>query len=409
MPKMHVVLANKFLYPRGGAERAVLRLGAALQARGHQVSWFGMQHPDNRVEGEHVELVRHRDYHAQGAARFRDAASMLYSWEARRRFAALLERARPDVVHVHNIYHQLTPSILDAARQRALPVVMTVHDYKLVCPRYDMLRRGQPCDACVEDGPVACVRYRCGGSLARSILLASESALHRSRGSYDAVQRFLTPSRFLLGVLQRAGWETHRLQHLPNFAPTPQAPEPHAETERHPERFVFAGRLSAEKGLGTLVEALRTLGRGNAVLCGTGPLEESLRQAARALPVGRLEVRGPLAPELLWHEMRRSAFTVLPSECFENAPLAILEAMLQGRAVLASNLGGIPELVEDGVTGMLVEPGDVAAWVAALETAMSAPERLRAMGVKAQQRVVAHFDLEHHVSALESVYREVAA
>ena len=193
---MRVILANKFLYARGGAERAVLALGAALGGRGHQVHYFGMRHPDNAVAGADVELVRWRDYRRAGVARLRDASAMVYSFEARRRFARLLERARPDVVHLHNIYHQLTPSILDAARARGVPVVMTLHDYKLVCPRYDMLRHGSPCDACVEEGPTGCLRYRCAGSWAASLLLTAESALHRARGSYDPVRLFLVPSRF---------------------------------------------------------------------------------------------------------------------------------------------------------------------------------------------------------------------
>jgi glycosyltransferase involved in cell wall biosynthesis len=408
---MRIVLANKFLYPRGGAERAVLTLGAALEQRGHEVFWFGMEHPDNQVEGERVELVRRRDYRASGPGRFRDAATMLYSWEARRRFGRLVDRARPDLVHLHNIYHQLTPSILDAARSRGLPLLMTLHDYKLACPRYDMLRDGRPCDACVEEGPVACVRYRCGGSLAHSILLAAESALHRVRGSYDAVQRFLAPSRFLMRVLLRAGWEPQRLQYLPNFAQTRDEPA-HEEPSRDAadqERFVYAGRLSTEKGLRTLLGAIRKLDRGTWVVCGRGPLEPELRRAEQTLPPGRMLMRGHLEPQQLWGEMRRSRFTVLPSECFENAPLALLESMALARPVLASDIGGVPELVEDGVNGVLVPPRNVDAWVTALQDALGSPEHVRRMGATARELIRERFDLEHHVRSIETIYREVAA
>lgn len=408
---MRIVLVNKFLYPHGGAERAVLALGTALERRGHEVYWFGMAHPDNQVHGERVELVQRRDYHARGPGRFRDAALMLYSWEARRRMGRLVERVRPDLVHMHNIYHQLTPSILDAVRARSLPLLMTLHDYKLVCPRYDMLRHGKPCDACVEEGPGACMRYRCGGGLANSMLLAAESALHRVRGSYDAVQRFLAPSRFLMRVLRRAGWEPQRLEYVPNFAPTRTGANETApdRAAADAERFVYAGRLSAEKGLRTLVRAVRELDRGTWVVCGRGPLEPELRRAARTLPEGRMVLRGHLEPEELWREMRRSRFTVLPSECFENAPMAVLESMALARPVLASDIGGVPELVEDGVHGRLVPPYNVHAWVAALRDALASPERARRMGATAQQRVRERFELEHHVKTIESIYREVAA
>lgn len=403
---MRVLLANKFLYVHGGAERAVLALGAGLERRGHEVFWFGMQHPDNAVRGERVELVPRRDYHARGPGRFLDAAHMLYSPMARRRFARLLDRVRPDVVHVHNIYHQLTPSILDAARTRACPVVMTLHDYKLVCPRYDMVRDGAPCEICVDDGPMGCLRHRCGGDLLRSVLLTGEALLHRARGSYDAVQRFLAPSRFLLRMLQRGGWPQSRLRHVPNFAPPGVAPSPSAAAP-DAERFVYAGRLSPEKGLRTLAAAVRGLERGTWVVCGRGPLHDELAALARTLPPGRIEMRGHLAAEELAFELRRARFMVLPSECYENAPLALLESMAHGRPVLASRIGGIPEFLDDGVHGTLVTPGDVTAWRQALEGALAEPQRLDGMGQAARQHVELHFDFEHHLNCVEQIYREV--
>lgn len=382
----------------------MLTLGSELERRGHRVFWFGMQHAENGVHGQDVELVRARDYRAAGLGRFRDAASLLYSFEARVRFGRLLDRARPHVVHVHNLYHQLTPSVLDAARDRGVPVVMTLHDYKLVCPRYDMLRRGRPCDTCVEEGPAACLRYRCGGSWAESLLLTAEAALHRLRGSYAPVRRFLVPSRFLLGVLQRGGWEETKLRHLPNFA-SAAAPEPERP---HADRFLYAGRLAAEKGIGTLLQAVGALGRGTLVVCGGGPLEAEVRQAAAAAP-GRIVLRGHLPAADLWREMTAACFTVLPSECFENAPLALLESMALGRAVLASRIGGIPELVAPGETGVLVPAWDAAAWRAALERALADPEGMRRMGDAARRAALDRFGLARHVDAVESVYTEVAA
>ena len=406
---MRILLVNKFLYPRGGAERAVLSLGEALAERGHDVRWFGMQHPENSVAGERVGLVRRREYRGRGAGRFRDAASLLYSWEARRKLGRLLDAFRPDVVHMHSIYHQLTPSVLDATRSRRLPVAMTLHDYKLVCPRYDMLRDGKPCDACIGDGLLACVRYRCGGSLAHSVLLAAESALHRARGSYDAVRRFFVPSRFLVEVLVRAGWDRQRLYHLPHFSPAFARRDASPVAAPEGERFLYAGRLSAEKGLGTLVEACRRLDRGSCIVCGSGPLEGELRRAADSMPPGRLQIRGHLGAAELWQEMQRSRFTVLPSECFENAPLAILESMAQARAVLASDVGGVPELIDNGTSGVLVAPGDVAAWTAAIGAALDAPEELARMGTNARDTARERFDFEDHLKAIESVYAEVAS
>jgi len=402
---MRIVLANKFLYPRGGAERAVLELGAALDARGHAVAYFGMDHPENVVHGANVAVVRQRDYRRPGAAAVRDAAAMLYSFEARRTFGTFLDRVHPDVVHLHNIYHQLTPSILDAARERGIPLVMTLHDYKLVCPRYDMLRHGMRCDACVEAGPVACVRYRCaGGAWGASVLLAAEAALHRIRGSYDAVHRFIVPSRFLGRVLERAGFDAARLRHIPNFAPRAN-PVPVPSTQR----FLYVGRLSQEKGILSLLRAAARMTRGELVLCGTGPLAAEVERWTREAPPGRVRCRGHLAAAELAVEVGAAAFVVAPSEWFENAPFAVLEAMAAGRAVLTTPLGGLPELIEDGVEGELVPPGDEVAWAAAMERALQDPERMRRMGAAAHRRAIESFALETHVERIESVYAEACA
>jgi glycosyltransferase involved in cell wall biosynthesis len=401
---MRVLLANKFLYPKGGAERAVLDLGEGLRRRGHQVFWFGMDHPDNVVPSQASAVVRHRDYRSGGLGRYRDAVAMVHSTRARDCLARFLEQVSPDVVHAHNIYHQLTPTILDATQQAGIPVVMTLHDYKLVCPRYDLLRHGQLCDRCVEAGPLECLRHRCAGSWGASLLLTCEAVFHRQRGSYDAVRRFVTPSRFLRHVMIRGGWDATRLHHLVNFAPAfVQANDDPGE----PDRFLFAGRLSAEKGIETLLQAVEGLTHGRLVVCGSGPLEERVRQAARRHD-SNIEWKGHVSREDLAREITRCRFVVVPSEWFENAPFAVLEAMAAGRAVLASRIGGLPELVDES-TGCLLPAGDVGAWSAALEQALSSPERMQRLGRGAIQRARALYDFEHHLDAVLELYDEVSS
>jgi glycosyltransferase involved in cell wall biosynthesis len=280
---------------------------------------------------------------------------------------------------------------------------MTLHDYKLVCPRYDMLRHGHCCDACVETGPAACLRYRCaGGSWLGSLALYSEATLHRLRGTYDSVQLFLAPSRFLFGMLLRAGFDPARLRYLPNGVPG--AP---GDAAARPGRGVYAGRLSPEKGVETLVRAAAGVEGLELVVCGDGPLRARLEALAASAPPGRIQLRGHLESAALQEELAAAAFVAVPSEWYENAPFAALEAMAMGRAVLASRLGGLPELVHDGETGVLLPPGDVAAWSEALRAAVAAPEALRAYGARARQEAEERFSFGAQVTALESIYHEV--
>jgi glycosyltransferase involved in cell wall biosynthesis len=338
--------------------------------------------------------------------RYADALAMVYSLDARRQFEACIQQVQPDLIHLHNIYHQLTPSILDVARQAHIPVIMTLHDYKLVCPRYDMLRHGTVCDQCVEQGPTACLRNRCAGSWAASLLLTCESALHRSRGSYDAVRYFLTPSRFLRRVMERGGWSPERLRHISNFTPA-FATQTTSTWDAEGERYLFAGRLSREKGIGTLLAAARQVERGTLVVCGSGPLEHQVREVAAQLPAGRIEWKGHLSQEALRQEIQRASFVVMPSEWFENAPFAALEAMAAARAVLASRIGGLPEMITDDDNGVLVPPGNLANWTQALSAALENPARMRRMGQRAQERARVQFGFEAHMDAVLGIYNEV--
>jgi glycosyltransferase involved in cell wall biosynthesis len=219
------------------------------------------------------------------------------------------------------------------------------------------------------------------------------------------VDAFIAPSRFLRTILVRAGFDPERVRWVRNFA---TAPAPTAVTPV-PGRFVYAGRLSAEKGVATVIAAATRLRAGTLVVCGDGPEHERVAAAAAAAPAGRVVLRGHLNAADLHAELAAAAFAVVPSEWFENAPFAVLEAMAAGRGVVASRIGGLPELVADGETGVLVAPGDVEAWTQALATAVAAPAVTAAWGRAARARALRDHDLGEHVDRLEALYREVAS
>ena len=413
---MRVLHVNKFLHRRGGAEGYMLDL-ADLQLRaGHEVAFFGMQHPENdrASAGRPPAHVEFEPAPPGPAARAALLGRMVWSTSARSGMDRALAEFRPDVVHAHNIYHQLSPSVVHAARKRGVPVVLTMHDYKLVCPTYRFLDRGRICTACVEGGPWQAARRGCkDGQRVASAVAAVEVALHRRLGAYDGVRRFLAPSRFLAGQVLAGGLDPERVRVQHNFTEldVPRAdPVPTLGA-------VVAGRLSREKGVDTLVRAAARLpedtlapGGGPVLLdvAGDGPERAALEELAREVAPGRVRFHGRLDKAGLQDLLRRATVTVVPSRWLENQPLAVLESFALGVPVIASDLGGLPELVGED-TGWLVPAEDPDALATALAAALDDPAGSRRRGARARARVERDHDPRSHLHAITHLYREAGA
>ncbi|WP_203897759.1 glycosyltransferase [Virgisporangium aliadipatigenens] len=403
---MRILHVNKFLYRRGGAEGYLLDVAAAQRARGDEVGFFGMAHPLNDAPqrfAAHFPPRVELDPAPRGVLRRAAVAGrMVWSPRSRRGLARTLAQFRPDVVHLHNIYHQLSPSVLRAARAAGVPAVLTLHDYKLACPNYRLLAGGRICDACVTGGPWQAARRRCkDGSLGQSALLAGESWLHRALAAYGPVAAFLAPSRFLADVMRRAGVFPERLRVLPLFV------EPGPGKERPGGGVVYAGRLSPEKGVDTLIEAVGRLDGGTLDIAGEGPSRAELQALAGEVAPGRVRFHGRLARADLHALIRTAAVAAVPSRWHENAPLAVLEAFACGVPVVATSLGGLPELVRDGVDGAIVPPADPDALAAALGGLLRDPDRALALGRAGRDLVARDFTPDAHLARLDAVYAEV--
>lgn len=357
---MRVLLAHKFWYRRGGAEQVVLDEDAALTAGGHQTAHFSTAHPYNEPSpwsdyfAPYLELggrvLTTKDKVTATARLFRNRV-------AAENFARLIDDFQPDVVHAHGIHRQLSPSILLTAKRMGVPVVQTLHDAHKVCPADLLLRAGsEPCwpPRCGSAWYGPALAHKClKGSAAVTTLACAELAFQRLSGVYErSVTRFIAPSRFLAEAMRQGGWTSVPVDVVPNSVALSQPGQ-------LGDRFVFAGRLVPGKGVLELAEAAGTAGV-DLVIAGEGPLATQLE----AMPYVRLA--GWLEPWELREELRGCRAAVVPSTCLEIAPLAVLEAMACGVPVIASDLGGIPELVRDGHEGLLVPPGDVAALADAL-------------------------------------------
>lgn len=403
---MRILHVNKFLYRRGGAEGYMLDLAELQRGRGHNVSFFAMEHPDNQPDANADLFPPRMELNPPPsgvAARVATSIDILYRRSARIGMDAMLDRVRPDVVHLHNIYHQLSPSILRPIARRGIPTVMTLHDYKLACPTYQFLDNGKICEACIPRRFHNAARRRCNrGSLNASVLATVELAAHTFLGAYDPVDVLVCPSEFMLAKMQEAEVYPDRLTHIPHFCDLSQI----APATAPGAGVLYAGRLSSEKGVDVLIDAAALLPAGvDVTIAGDGPEMAALRTRAEAAGVAdRVRFVGRLPSGDLHELMRQSAVVVAPSRWYENQPMVVLEAMGCGRPVVASDLGGMPELITDGVTGRLVKHDDPAALAAALTELVTDPVRAHEMGVTAHRGALDRFAIDRHLERLDQAY-----
>lgn len=424
---MRIIQVNKFHFVKGGAERYYLDVAASLAHQGHDVEHLAMAHPRNLAAGPRDRFVSEVDYRSEMGwlDRVRHGTRTIYHAQAARLASEMASSGERPVVHLHNIYHQLSPSIVRAFAQAGAPMVQTLHDYKLVCPAYLLMTEGKVCERCKGGRYVEAFKHRCllesrGASLVGTV----EAYVHRFLRTYGKVARFLCPSRFMLEKVASFGISRDRLVYLPYFLPleryeagaiSTSEPTPAASGSRAPAgglRCVYVGRLSREKGIATLIAAVNRLPKGRLRLdvLGEGPLRESLLAEAEAgHSDGRVRFLGYQTGEELQQTIRDNDFAVVPSEWFENLPFSILEPFALGRPVVGARIGGIPELVRDGETGRLFESGQVDSLCDALLWMTSPEADLEAMGKNARRLIEREHAEGPHLARLVSLYQEVAA
>jgi glycosyltransferase involved in cell wall biosynthesis len=325
---LRVLAVNKFFYVRGGCERYFFDLDGLLSTHGHEVRHLSMTHPRNRQSSDSELFVSNVDFAQDESVgqEIKKGLRVIYSREARRAMDRAVRETRPDVVHMHNIAHQLSPSIMLSLKSGGIPAVQTLHDYKLICPVYVLMRSGATCEAC-KDGHFynAFTRGCHPGGRVSGFANTVEMYLHRSvLRSYDSVRFFICPSRFMLEKVRSFGVAEERLVHLPYFIPVDEyAPR----TNRDGGYYVFSGRLSREKGLPTLMEAASKVPDMKLVVLGEGPLEGDLRGRYGSEPW--VEFRGHVSGDELMQVVSGAAFAVVPSQWYENQPLTILESFVR--------------------------------------------------------------------------------
>lgn len=346
---MRILLANKFYYRRGGDCVYVINLEQLLKKHGHQVAVFAMDFPEN-LPSDYSKYFPSEVKFKPGLGMFETLIRPFGSSETKKKFKKLLDDFKPDIVHLNNIHTQLSPILAEIAHARGVKVVWTLHDYKLLCPRYDCLKNGEAiCEECFENKHKV-LDHKCMKNSGVASLLAYKEAVawHRERLE-KCTDAFICPSEFMASKMAQGGFNKNRLIHLCNFIDVEKCKRD--DDFAKDDYYCFIGRLSHEKGARTLIEAANQLPERKLVVIGGGPLESELRQIAGS----HIEFVGFKQ----WDEIKtlvgRAKFVVVPSEWYENNPLSVIEALCLGTPVLGANVGGIPELIQEGISGRMFE------------------------------------------------------
>ncbi len=293
--------------------------------------------------------------------------SGIYNWSSRRAMRQLLARQRPDIVHVHNLYPLISPSVLDACRLAGVPVVMTVHNYRLTCPSGLHMVRGKVCEECLGGHEMRCVVNCCEGTVLKSLGYALRNLVARKAGLFlRNVTMYAVLTEFQRRRLIDAGYPAERIAVVPNAV----ASDGSEENGPLGSYVGFVGRVSPEKNIPALLYAAGKLPEIPFKIAGSLERMPWLRDAAPP----NVEWLGHLDPAKLNEFYHQARCIVLPSACFEGFPSALAEAMLHGKPVICSRIGGLPEIVDEGVTGLLVEPGDSESLTAKIGFAWDHPE-----------------------------------
>lgn len=379
MTALRVLVVHNAYQHRGGEDSVVESEVDLLRSRGHPVETYLRDNDD--IGGMSTAAL---------------AQQTLWSRRSAEELATLIHRFRPDVVHVHNTFPLVSPAVYWAADRLGVPVVQTLHNFRLMCLNALFLREDRVCEDCQGRLPWRGVARGCyRGSRPASAVLAGMLTLHRGLGTYQhKVTRYIALNGFCRDKFIEGGLPADRVVVKPNFVEAP----PEATGER--SGLLFVGRLSAEKGVDTLAQAMHRLPDGALRVAGDGPQREVLVGAPRTTLLGSLQKQAVMA------EMNAASALVIPSIWYENFPRTIVEAYANGLPVIASRIGALADIVHDGDTGLLFAPGDAGDLAGKLRWALEHPDEMRAMGRRARARYEAEFTPEVNHRQLLAIYEE---
>lgn len=399
---MKVLQVNKFFYLKGGSEAYLFSLIDGLKSSGLTVAEFAMADPRNFDSEWSPYFTSTIDYKTTNfIEKIRFATKIIYSFEAKNNISRLLDKFKPDIVHLHIFQHQLSPSILPEIKKRNIPIIYTSHDLKSACPTYLMLSHGHVCEKCKGHKYFNCLTNKCAqNSYLKSSINMVEMYFHLWMKYYDLIDLIITPSNFHRKKLIEFRFPAEKVVHVANFVDETRF-SPNYSNDGY---FIFLGRLSEEKGIMTLLKAMEKVKKGKLIIIGTGPLALQVQEKINSARLKNVEVVGQQSGTALTQYIKNAMFSVLPSECYENGPISLLENFACGNPVIGANIGGIPEHIHDNVDGLIFEPKDHDDLAEKINLLLSNPKRLETMGRAARQKAEKLYSKYQHIRTMIGIY-----
>ena len=394
---MRILLINKFLYPRGGAETYMFKVGEQLTKMGHEVQYFGMQDERNIVRNNLGIYTDNVDFHEKRLSAITYPFKIIYSKENRKKLEKVLDDFKPDIVHLNNINFQLTPAIIDKIYEHHIPMVQTVHDLQMLCPNHLMFQDFKVCEKCKNGNYMECIKNKCiHNSTPKSLIGAIESYVYHMGNTYSKVDYYICPSRFIeVKLNEYSDIYKDKTEFVQNFIELPKL-----HNMKKKPYVLYFGRFYEEKGIRILLDAINKCSDIDFVFVGDGPLKPLIEKS-------RADYLGFKTGQELNQLIEEAAISIYPSIWYENCPLSILESETLGTPIIASNLGGIPELIEDGKTGRIVKDMTADCLADVIHETMANQTLLNVMHENCLKKRDTLISIQEYCERLECIYDKI--
>lgn len=397
---MRILLVNKFHYLRGGSEKYYFELAKLLKNHGHTVAFFSMKNENNIKTGDREYFVDEIDMNT--GSKF-EALNVIYSKKNKALMEKALEEFKPDIVHINNFQRQLSASIIDAVKEKNIPLIMTAHDLNPICPASIMLYNGEVCEDCITKGYTSCIKKKCiKNSMLKSVLGYIEKKYYDLHKMFCKVDCIISPSEFNKNQLLKGKLKCNDITVIHNFV---------NETEKTDYTLgdcaFYFGRLSREKGILNLVEAINNIPGARLMIAGDGPEKENIQAYIKEHKLeDRITLLGYLNQNDIRENIRKCRFVTVPSIWYENCPYSILETMEIGKPIIGSKIGGIPELIQDGINGFTYEHNDVSELTNKLKKLFNNDETVKQFSKNSKKIFIQNYSAEAYYNKLMTVYNK---